>query len=120
MLPYYAGPVVKLVSKHSHTLQHNVTNPTGYYSNSAIPPLHHGATDTRTSPHHSSRSRLAADTSPSAPPAEITHLFYSKENDWGFSHFMTWNEVLDEDRGYIKNDTITLQVGAGGGGAAGP
>ena len=33
---------------------------------------------------------------------------------------MTWNEVLDEDRGYIKNDTITLQVGAGGGGAAGP
>ena len=23
---------------------------------------------------------------------------------------MTWNEVLDEERGYIKNDTITLQV----------
>ncbi|XP_037093906.1 ubiquitin carboxyl-terminal hydrolase 7-like isoform X1 [Pollicipes pollicipes] len=41
---------------------------------------------------------------------KITHLFYSKENDWGFSHFMTWNEVLDEERGYIKNDTITLQV----------
>ena len=48
-----------------------------------------------------------------AHPAEITHLFYSKENDWGFSHFMTWNEVLDEERGYIKSDTITLQVPAG-------
>jgi hypothetical protein len=32
----------------------------------------------------------------------ISHLFYSKENDWGFSHFMTWNEVLDPAKGYIK------------------
>jgi hypothetical protein len=32
----------------------------------------------------------------------ISHLFYSKENDWGFSHFMTWNEVLDPEKGYIK------------------
>ncbi|KAA0189261.1 hypothetical protein HAZT_HAZT008431 [Hyalella azteca] len=41
---------------------------------------------------------------------EIHHLFYSKENDWGFSHFMAWNEVLDPERGYIKDDTITLEV----------
>lgn len=40
----------------------------------------------------------------------IQHLFYSKENDWGFSHFMTWNEVLDPEKGYIKDDTITLEV----------
>ena len=26
---------------------------------------------------------------------------------------MTWNEVLDEERGYIRSDTITLQVPAG-------
>jgi len=32
----------------------------------------------------------------------ISHLFYSKENDWGFSHFLTWNEVLDPEKGYIK------------------
>ncbi len=32
----------------------------------------------------------------------ISHLFYSKENDWGFSNVMTWNEVLDPENGYIK------------------
>lgn len=23
--------------------------------------------------------------------AEISHLFFAKENDWGFSHFVAWN-----------------------------
>ncbi|KAJ8938767.1 hypothetical protein NQ318_009122 [Aromia moschata] len=41
---------------------------------------------------------------------KIQHLFYSKENDWGFSHFMAWNEVLDPEKGYIKDDAITLEV----------
>ncbi|XP_066139547.1 ubiquitin carboxyl-terminal hydrolase 7 isoform X1 [Euwallacea fornicatus] len=41
---------------------------------------------------------------------KIQHLFYSKENDWGFSHFMTWNDVLDSEKGYIKDDSITLEV----------
>ncbi|CAL4168008.1 unnamed protein product, partial [Meganyctiphanes norvegica] len=41
---------------------------------------------------------------------KIQHLFYSKENDWGFSHFMAWNDVLDPEKGYIKDDTITLEV----------
>nr|XP_032519443.1 ubiquitin carboxyl-terminal hydrolase 7-like [Danaus plexippus plexippus] len=41
---------------------------------------------------------------------KIQHLFYSKENDWGFSHFMSWNDVLDPERGYIKDDSITLEV----------
>ncbi|KAF4524831.1 hypothetical protein B566_EDAN014313 [Ephemera danica] len=40
----------------------------------------------------------------------IKHLFYSKENDWGFSHFMSWNDVLDPEKGYIKDDTIILEV----------
>lgn len=41
---------------------------------------------------------------------KIQHLFYSKENDWGFSHFMAWNEVLDTEKGYVKEDTIILEV----------
>ncbi|KAL1494339.1 hypothetical protein ABEB36_009953 [Hypothenemus hampei] len=41
---------------------------------------------------------------------KIQHLFYSKENDWGFSHFMQWNEVLDPEKGFIKDDAITLEV----------
>ena len=42
--------------------------------------------------------------------SEIQHLFYSKENDWGFSHFLSWNDVLDPEKGYIKDDAITLEV----------
>ncbi len=41
---------------------------------------------------------------------KISHLFYAKENDWGFSHYMSWNDVMDEDRGLIKNDTVTFEV----------
>merc|ERR1719259_251050 len=41
---------------------------------------------------------------------KINHLFYSKENDWGFSHFMTWFDVLDPDKGYIKDDTVIFEV----------
>ncbi|XP_039289930.1 ubiquitin carboxyl-terminal hydrolase 7 isoform X2 [Nilaparvata lugens] len=41
---------------------------------------------------------------------KIQHLFYYKENDWGFSHFMTWSEVMDPDKGYIEDDAITLEV----------
>lgn len=40
----------------------------------------------------------------------ITHVFFNKENDWGFSHFMQWGEVLDPEKGYIKDDRITLEV----------
>lgn len=40
----------------------------------------------------------------------INHHFHSKENDWGFSHYMSWQDVFEESKGYIKDDTITLQV----------
>lgn len=41
---------------------------------------------------------------------EISHLFYCKENDWGFSHFIAWQDVLEPEKGYIKDDTIILEV----------
>ncbi|XP_071482603.1 ubiquitin carboxyl-terminal hydrolase 7-like [Diadema antillarum] len=41
---------------------------------------------------------------------KISHLFYSKENDWGFSHFMAWSDLLDPEKGYVKDDAITLEV----------
>lgn len=41
---------------------------------------------------------------------QIKHLFYSKENDWGFSNFMSWNEFLDPEKGYIQDDAIILEV----------
>jgi len=41
---------------------------------------------------------------------KINHVFYSKENDWGFSHFHTWGDILDAEKGYIKDDTVILEV----------
>lgn len=41
---------------------------------------------------------------------KIQHLFYSKENDWGYSHFYPWNDLLDPEKGFMKDDKITLQV----------
>lgn len=43
---------------------------------------------------------------------KIQHLFYLKENDWGFSPFITMKEILDPEKGFYnaKNDSITLEV----------
>ena len=41
---------------------------------------------------------------------KIDHKFCLEEIDWGFTSFMKWDEVLNPDRGYIKNDTITVEV----------
>ncbi|XP_022103325.1 ubiquitin carboxyl-terminal hydrolase 7-like [Acanthaster planci] len=40
----------------------------------------------------------------------ITHLFYSKENDWGFSNFIAMSDLLDPEKGYMKDDSIVLEV----------
>ena len=37
-------------------------------------------------------------------------MFYSKENDWGFSHYMSWNEVVDLEKGFVKDDSVTFEV----------
>jgi len=40
----------------------------------------------------------------------IQHVFYSKENDWGFSHFLSWADLMDPEKGFVKDDTIILEV----------
>ncbi|KAM9305557.1 ubiquitin carboxyl-terminal hydrolase 7 [Gastrophryne carolinensis] len=40
----------------------------------------------------------------------ISHLFFHKENDWGFSNFMAWSEVTDLDKGFIEDDKVTFEV----------
>ncbi|XP_072125057.1 ubiquitin carboxyl-terminal hydrolase 7 isoform X1 [Mobula birostris] len=40
----------------------------------------------------------------------ISHLFFHKENDWGFSNFMTWSEATDAEKGYIEDDKVTFEV----------
>jgi hypothetical protein len=43
---------------------------------------------------------------------KIQHLFYSKENDWGFSPFMPMKEIMDPEKGFYdqEKDSITLEV----------
>ena len=39
---------------------------------------------------------------------KIQHLFYAKENDWGFSQFMPWNTITDPEEGIsITRSLIT-------------
>ena len=41
----------------------------------------------------------------------MTHLLLrSKENDWGFSHYMLWNDVQDPDKGYIKVSSSVIII----------
>jgi ubiquitin carboxyl-terminal hydrolase 7 len=41
---------------------------------------------------------------------EISHIFHSKENDWGYSNFVDWSALTDPNKAFIKNDSITLEV----------
>lgn len=41
----------------------------------------------------------------------IDHIFYCKENDWGFSNFLSWNDLINPEKGFISADkTVTFQV----------
>ncbi|KAI6215695.1 hypothetical protein M3Y94_00414800 [Aphelenchoides besseyi] len=41
---------------------------------------------------------------------KTNHVYTAKENDWGYSCFMTWADILDESQGYILNDSVILEV----------
>ena len=34
----------------------------------------------------------------------ISHIFHSKEDDWGFSHFLSWEDATDATKGYCSPD----------------
>ena len=35
---------------------------------------------------------------------KISHSFHAKENDWGYSHFLTWEDATDPAKGYCSPD----------------
>uniref|UniRef100_F6YGJ7 Ubiquitin carboxyl-terminal hydrolase 7 n=1 Tax=Ciona intestinalis TaxID=7719 RepID=F6YGJ7_CIOIN len=42
---------------------------------------------------------------------KIEHMFYCKENDWGFSTFLPWADLVNPEKGYITPDKkVTFQV----------
>lgn len=34
----------------------------------------------------------------------------SKEDDWGFTHFISWKDLLDMENGFVKDDAITIEA----------
>ena len=37
--------------------------------------------------------------------------FYDhKDTNWGYPNFIPWKDVIDPEKGYIKDDMITLEV----------
>ena len=37
-------------------------------------------------------------------------MFFAKENDWGYSTFVPWADILDQNKGYNKGDTVVLEA----------
>uniref|UniRef100_A0A9J2P4V6 MATH domain-containing protein n=1 Tax=Ascaris lumbricoides TaxID=6252 RepID=A0A9J2P4V6_ASCLU len=40
----------------------------------------------------------------------VDQVYTTKENDWGYACFATWNEITDESLGYIKNGVVILEA----------
>ncbi|XP_064406140.1 ubiquitin carboxyl-terminal hydrolase 7-like [Halichondria panicea] len=41
---------------------------------------------------------------------EIHHCFCARENDWGYSNLMAMKDVLDESKGFVLDDQVSLQA----------
>ncbi|XP_039754085.1 ubiquitin carboxyl-terminal hydrolase 7-like isoform X2 [Pararge aegeria] len=41
---------------------------------------------------------------------KLHHMYHSKEDDWGFAHFISWQDLVNPDNGYIENDSITVEA----------
>lgn len=43
---------------------------------------------------------------------KIQHVFFVKENDWGYSPFIPIKDIMDPEKGFYnaQNDSITLEV----------
>ncbi|GBP91321.1 Ubiquitin carboxyl-terminal hydrolase 7 [Eumeta japonica] len=41
---------------------------------------------------------------------KIHHMYHSKEDDWGYAHFVSWNDLMDPENGFVKDDSVTLEA----------
>ncbi|CAK1547100.1 unnamed protein product [Leptosia nina] len=41
---------------------------------------------------------------------KLHHMYHCKEDDWGFAHFLSWKDLMDEENGFVKDDTITIEA----------
>ncbi|XP_026317623.1 ubiquitin carboxyl-terminal hydrolase 7-like isoform X3 [Hyposmocoma kahamanoa] len=41
---------------------------------------------------------------------KLHHMYHGKEDDWGFAHFISFKDLMDPDNGFVKDDSITIEV----------
>ncbi|CAF4834823.1 unnamed protein product [Pieris macdunnoughi] len=41
---------------------------------------------------------------------KLHHMYHCKEDDWGFAHFISWKDLMDEEKGFVKDDSITIEA----------
>lgn len=41
---------------------------------------------------------------------KIQHMFRQIKNDWGYSYYISWKDIIDESKGLIKNDNVIFEV----------
>ncbi|CAG9094237.1 unnamed protein product [Plutella xylostella] len=41
---------------------------------------------------------------------KLHHMFHYKEDDWGYTHFILWKDLMNPDNGFIKDDSITIEA----------
>ncbi|KAL4709979.1 hypothetical protein ACJJTC_003942 [Scirpophaga incertulas] len=41
---------------------------------------------------------------------KLHHMYHCKEDDWGFAHFISWDDLTDPSNGFVKDDSITIEA----------
>ncbi|XP_049869363.1 ubiquitin carboxyl-terminal hydrolase 7-like [Pectinophora gossypiella] len=41
---------------------------------------------------------------------KLHHMYHGKEDDWGFAHFISFKDLMNEENGFVKDDTITIEA----------
>ncbi|CAH0579099.1 unnamed protein product [Chrysodeixis includens] len=41
---------------------------------------------------------------------KLHHMYHCKEDDWGFAHFISWDDLMDLENGFVKDDAITIEA----------
>ena len=54
----------------------------------------------------------------SSPPcdwgaAELSHNMFTRGSTWGLAHFMPLNDILDRNKGFLKDDNLEVCSSSG-------
>ncbi|XP_039754129.1 ubiquitin carboxyl-terminal hydrolase 7-like isoform X2 [Pararge aegeria] len=41
---------------------------------------------------------------------KLHHMYHCKEDDWGYANFISWQDLMNPDDGFVQNDSITVEA----------